>query len=67
MLKVLFAVVNRDGDFKRNEPRRCFHVYARRKTAERHATKDGDSVVELVWDTDREPLHITRRKLKEET
>lgn len=63
MLKVLYAVVTSDGSFKRGNS--GFHVYARRRTAEGWANRDGDCVVELVWDTDREPLHIKSKKVAE--
>lgn len=65
MLKVLYAVVDRAGRFRRDGNGPVF-VRMRRKAAEKFATRDGDSVVELVWDTDREPLHIKRRKVKVE-
>jgi hypothetical protein len=61
MLKVLYAVVDRKGAFRRINGSLAF---SRRKTAEGHCYHDGDAVVELVWDTDREPLHINKKKVE---
>jgi hypothetical protein len=60
MLKVLYAVVDKEGNFRRVNGSLAF---SRRKTAEGHCHKAGDCVVELVWDTDREPLHIKGKTL----
>jgi hypothetical protein len=60
MLKVLYAVVDRTGKFRAF---RGNFACARRKTAEGWCRQEGDSVVELVWDTDRQPLYIKRKKV----
>lgn len=63
MLKVLYAVVDKNGNFARRTlgNGRTLRVYENRKVAERWANKEGQSVVELVWDTDREPLYINQK------
>lgn len=60
-----YGVVTRDGKLKNRSDRGgMFHVYARRKTAEKYATSTGDTVVELTWDTDKEPLFIRKTKVE---
>ncbi len=58
----MYAVVNSKGEFKKG---RCGLAYVRRKAAEKAASAPGDSVVELVWDTDREPCYVKGRTLGE--
>lgn len=67
MLRVLYAIVDRNGNIARRSRRGGgLRVYERRKVAERWATKEGDTVVELVWDSEREPLFIKTKKLGDE-
>lgn len=63
MLKVLYAVVDRTGNFRREG--KVLLVRMRRSAAVTLANRDGDCVVELVWDTDREPLHIQSKRVTE--
>jgi hypothetical protein len=57
MIRVFYGVVSAGGELRRT-------VYKTQQRAERWATRDGDSVVELTWDSEREPLYINREILR---
>ena len=66
MRKVLYAVVDKDGDFVRNSRKQGagYRVYEKRATAERWAVWEGDAVVELVFNTDAPPLFIRSKTIR---
>lgn len=63
MIRTLYAVVDRAGDFvKRRGGTVC--VYTTSASAQRCATGDGDTVVALRWDTEQQPLFIRHKVVK---
>jgi hypothetical protein len=52
----LYAVVDRNGTLRRRKG--GLLIYDKLSTAQRQASRAGDSVVELVLNLDREPLFI---------
>jgi hypothetical protein len=59
----LYAVVGRDGKLRRNRDRRPM-VYTLLSTAKAQCS-EGDSVVEMYLNLDREPLYIRGRRVDE--
>ncbi len=61
LANVLYAVVSHEGKLRKNR-QRCLMIYDTLAMAQRCARRDGDSVVELHLNLDREPL-FTRKKV----
>lgn len=63
MKKSIFAVVDKDWDLVFNRTGGA-RVYETRKMAEKYAVWEGDAVVELELDTDKQPLFIRTKTLR---
>jgi hypothetical protein len=63
MLKVYYGVFDKDGELVFNRTGGA-RVYEDRKKAERWAVWEGDAVVELVFNTDTQPLFIRAKTVR---
>ena len=61
-IRTMWAVLTVDGALKQYA-RGAGRLFDTQAAAQRGATKDGDAVVEVLIDLDREPAFIRRKKL----
>lgn len=61
---VFYAVITPEGKPRRRKHDRQLMIYDSMGAAQK-ACREGDSVVDLVWDSDREPLFIRTKQLEE--
>jgi hypothetical protein len=62
---VLYAVVSHDGKLRHRKPAQGSGpmVYTTLSAAQRQCRSDGDSVVEMYLNLDREPLFVRKKKV----
>jgi len=59
----VYAIIQRNGEIKRSKRSAHLMIYTTREMARRCASCDGDSVVEVDIDLNKEPLFIRSKRL----